>query len=554
MTFLLVFFTSLVITLFLTPFFISFLKKTKIVDFPGGRKMHKNVIPRMGGLIIFLVVLTMINAFVEDFNSVKLIVISATILVFVGIIDDVLNLNRFIKFIIQNISAIILVYYMEPLYKSVSIFGITLQNPYDYLFILLIIIGTINSINFLDGLDGLASGFSLLIFIVLLALAIRKNDTFLILLNVSLLGSILGFLKFNAFPASVFLGDTGSLVLGFFLIFISLLTSINYHNSNLDLTFPLILLGVPLLDTAKVFLLRLWLRKDPFSPDTKHQHHILQKSLNNAEFTVFIIQLFSILFILLALFYLKDYRVETTLLFFVAGAILIGIQPILLKYKLANIFNNFLKNFRKTNPNNVFVFIKSLSIASLIIMIIIAAISFSSKTSLNTQELIFLITAIFILFLVSYFQKDKNETINDLDVFINFTVFFIISKLSLPAFNFPYGDYNLIQIIHNTGFYILALLISIMIILRWKAFSGKKMLFTGIDFTIIVFILLTFLVNKILEFDYNYYLSVSFLEAFIFYIWYKITIDFKKKFTGIITVTSFLLPLAFLLYLLVLNI
>ncbi|MEE9431435.1 MAG: hypothetical protein V3V16_10365, partial [Melioribacteraceae bacterium] len=206
MTFLLVFFTSLVTTLFLTPFFISFLKKTKIVDSPGGRKIHKDVIPRMGGLIIFLVVLTMINAFVDDFDSVKLFIISVTILVFAGIVDDVINLNRFVKFLIQNISAVILVYYLQPLYSSVSLFGITFSSPYDYLILLLFIIGTVNSINFLDGLDGLASGFALLVFSVLLVLAIRKNDVFIILLTVSLLGSLLGFLRFNAFPASIFLG------------------------------------------------------------------------------------------------------------------------------------------------------------------------------------------------------------------------------------------------------------------------------------------------------------------------------------------------------------
>jgi hypothetical protein len=88
-------------------------------------------------------------------------------------------------------------------------------------------------------------------------------------------------------------------------------------------------------------------------------------------------------------------------------------------------------------------------------------------------------------------------------------------------------------------------------ILRWKAFAGKRMLFTGIDLTIIVFMLLTFIVNKVLEFDYNYYLSISFLEAFIFYIWYKIIIDFKKKYSGILTLVSFLLPISLLVTLLI---
>ncbi len=263
MTYLLVFFTSLITTIFLTPFFIDFLNKTKIVDQPGGRKIHTKAIPRMGGLIIFFIVIVMLNAFVEDFDSIKLIVISATILAFSGIIDDVLGLDNFIKFVVQNIYAIILIYYLEQHYTYVKVFGIMLNSQWDYLILLLFIVGTINSINFLDGLDGLASGFSILISSVLLALAIRKNDVFLILFNVTLLGSTIGFLRFNAFPARVFLGDTGSLILGFFLVLLSSLTAINYHESALDLTFPIILLGVPIIDTIKVFVIRIIKKRDP---------------------------------------------------------------------------------------------------------------------------------------------------------------------------------------------------------------------------------------------------------------------------------------------------
>ena len=145
MTYLLVFFTSLITTIFLTPFLINFLNRTKIVDKPGGRKIHTEVIPRMGGLIIFFVVIIMLNAFVEDFNSIKLIVISVTILVFSGIIDDVIGLDNFVKFVVQNISAIILVYYLEQHYTYVKIFGYILSSPFDYLILLLFIIGTIRT-------------------------------------------------------------------------------------------------------------------------------------------------------------------------------------------------------------------------------------------------------------------------------------------------------------------------------------------------------------------------------------------------------------------------
>lgn len=544
MTYLLVFFTSLITTVFFTPYFISFLEKTKIVDFPGGRKIHNKVTPRMGGLIIFLVVITMLNAFIEDFASIKFIIISLTILVFSGIVDDVLGLNNFIKFIIQNISAIILIFYIEALYTKVILFGISFSNPFDYLILLLFIIGTINSINFLDGLDGLASGFALLIFSVILALAIRKNDTFLILLSVSLLGSLLGFLRYNAFPAVVFLGDTGSLVLGFFLIIASFLTSINYHESNLDLTFPLILLAVPIIDTLKVFILRIIKKKDPFLGDTSHQHHIIYKSLVNQEIAVFIILIFSLAFVFVSLLYLIDYRIESLILFFVLALILLSIQPILIKYNMASIFNKATFTFKNFKIKNLKFIIKILLILSAVLIVSISTLSFSFKTSLSADELVFILITVTILLLIALFQYKNIKTIGHFNVYLNFAIFFIVTKLSLPSIFFDNINIDTLNSIQEIIFYLLSLVLSIALIFRWKVIMGSRFLFNGLDLTMMVFITLTFGVNKILEFDLNYYLSRSLLEAFIFYIWFKIVVDMKKSFEYNLTIFSFLLPIS----------
>ena len=551
MTYLLIFFASLITTIFCTPFLISFLKKTKIVDYPGGRKIHSSIIPSMGGLIIYLIVLVMLNAFIEDFNSIKLIIISVTLLVFSGIVDDVLGLNNFVKFIIQNISAVLLILYLQDYYNGISLFGIYFESPFSYLLMLVFIVGAINSINFLDGLDGLASGFAILIFSVLLALAIRKDDTFLILLTVSLLGSTLGFLRFNAFPASVFLGDTGSLVLGFFLILASCLTSINYHEEVLDLTFPLILLGVPLIDTFKVFILRIVKRRDPFTGDTSHQHHILKKSLVSHEATVFIIELFSLLFIFLALLYLKDFRVESIVLFFVFGLLFVSLHPIFAKVSVANKLNSILINLHGIPIRNLFPLIKILLIISSILIILIFFLAFSFKTSLVIEELIFLLIMVASLLGLSVFQFFKDKTSSQLNVFLNFAIFFIISKLSLPSI--INGNISLSSVlkIHEISFYILSALIAITLVLRWKALMTKKLFFNGMDLTIIVFMLLTFIINNILQFDLNYYLSISLLEAFIFYVWYKLVVDMKKRIELKLTLTSFILPISLLISLII---
>ncbi|MCW8850756.1 MAG: undecaprenyl/decaprenyl-phosphate alpha-N-acetylglucosaminyl 1-phosphate transferase [Melioribacteraceae bacterium] len=551
MTYLLIFFTSLIATIFLTPFFITFLKNSKIVDYPGGRKIHTEIMPRMGGLIIFVIVLVMINAFVEDFNSIKLIIVSATILVFSGIIDDVLGLNNFIKFVIQNISAVILIFYLEQHYTEVLLFGYTFSSPFDYLILLLFIVGTINSINFLDGLDGLASGFSILIFSVLLALAIRKDDTFLILLTVSLLGSTLGFLRFNAFPASVFLGDTGSLILGFFLILIASLTSINYHHSALDLTFPLILLALPLVDTLKVFVLRLIRKRDPFSADNSHQHHILKRSIVNHEITVFIIEIFSLVFIFISLLYLIDKRLEAVILFFIFTGLLLAIHPLLVKVNIAKFFNFLLVRIHDFPMKKIFPIISVGLFFSGILILAISILSFSYKTSLNVEEIFFLLIMVSGLLSLAIFQSKKIGDFSQVNVFLNFSIFFIISKLSLPSVFNEELTIQIITSLQEWSFYALSTILTITLVLRWKALMTRKLFFNGTDLTMVVFILLTIILNNILEFDLNYYLSISLLEAFIFYVWYKLVIDIKKTYEFGLTLLSFLLPTSLLLTLLI---
>ena len=551
MTYLLIFITSLITTIFLTPFLISFLKKTKIVDNPDGNQTDPKAIPSMGGLIIYIIVLVMLNSFVEDFDTIKLILVSATILVFLGIVNDVIGINSFVKFIVQNISAIILIIYLQNYYSDVYIFGFSIESPLNYLVLLVFIVATLNSISFMDGLDGLASRYSLLIFAIILALAIDKDDYFLILLSVSLLGSTLGFLRFNAFPASIFLGNTGSFVLGFFLILISCLTSINYQEGKLDLTFPLILLAVPLIDTIKVFFYRIFKKRDPFSSDLDHQYHILKKSFVSHEATMFIIELFSILFILISIFYLKGFRFEATLIFFILGILFISLHPIFERISVPDKINSFLVYFHQLPIKNLFLLMKFLMVFSAILILIIYLISLSHKTSLSNEELIFLLVTVSGLLGLSIFQSKSSQKIPQINIFLNFTIFFIISKLSLPTlFNEEISAISISQF-YEIAFYFLTAAISIILVLRWKALMTRKLFFTGLDLTLIIFMLLSFIVNNMLQFDLNYFLSISLLEAFIFYVWFKLVVDIRGVLELKLTIISFLMPISLIIILII---
>lgn len=553
MTYLLVFVASFITTIFLTPYFISILKKASIVDVPGGRKLHSETIPRMGGLVIFLVVLTIMNAFVQDFDAIKLLLVSSTILILVGIIDDVIGLDSFIKFIFQNIAAVVLIIYLENKFSAVELLGITLVEPLNYLVLLLFIVGTINSINLLDGLDGLASGFALLIFSIILALAIHKHDTFIILITASLIGSLVGFLRFNAFPASIFLGDTGAYILGFFFVLTTSLTSINYNDKVLDLTFPIILLGLPLIDTVKVFVVRIINKHNPFEADTSHQHYILYKNNIKHEVTVFLIEIFTLIFILLAIFYLQGLKIPSIILFVLFTVLLLMIEPFLKTINVSAKVIGILNHLKEMRIKHLKGTLKLLIFLSSVLIAVISILSFSFKSSLNTQELIFLSITMGLLLFLAFLQFQKTKQIAHLYIFLNFVIFFIVSKLSLPSLLVTSMKFSDVISIHDISFYFLVILIVISLLYRWNYFRGKKILFTGIDLTMIVFILLTFIVNKILQFDFNYYLSISLLEAFIFYIWFKVVSDLNQKYELYLALYSFVLPIALLLTLLVLR-
>ncbi len=554
MTYLLVFFTSLISTLFLTPYFISYLRKINIVDLPGGRRINKKIVPRMGGLIIFLVVLVMLNTFAEDLNSIKLLIVAVSVLMFCGIIDDVIGLKSLVKLILQNIAAVIILYYLSPKFSSLIMFGFEIPDPFQYLVLIVFIVGSINAVNLLDGLDGLASGFSLLIFSIILVLAIISNDSFLILVTVSLIGSLLGFLRFNAFPASIFLGDTGSLVLGFFLVVTALLTSLNFQPGVLDLTFPLMLLAVPIIDTIKVFFFRLMNKKNPFTADTNHLHHIIFRNNVKHEFTVFLIEIFTLAFVLLSLFYIRGFHFWTTILFFVLSISLIWLGSFFGAFKASFKIRRYYSALKELPFKKLIEYKRTLLYLSSTMILFIIVLSFPVKTTLETNEVLFLIFTCFVLLMLAYLQQSKTNKISQINVFLNFTIFFIVSKLSLPSLLVSDIHGFDLTLFHDISFIFLAILILLSFLSRAKAFSENNLFLSGIDLTMIAVIILAMIVNKVLHFDFNYFLSISLLEAFIFYLWYKVVVNIKDHLEKHLSYLSFVLPISSLLVLFIFQI
>ncbi len=285
---------ALFVTISLIPFFIKIAGKMKVFDVPDERKVHTIPIPRVGGLAIAIGVFVAVFLWKDESGFLKAYIIGSAIIVFFGIIDDVRGLNYKIKFLCQIIAALVIV-----LYGDLKITHLGALLPDNMLLpgwisipiTIVLIVGVTNAINLADGLDGLAGGICLLSFCCIGYLAFLGENTLITLISLSLIGAIFGFLRFNTYPASLFMGDTGSQFLGFSLVTISV--ALTQGTTALSPVLPIIIFGFPVLDTTMVMIHRIVEGGSPFLPDKKHFHHRLIRLgffHTEAVFVIYILQ------------------------------------------------------------------------------------------------------------------------------------------------------------------------------------------------------------------------------------------------------------------------
>jgi len=266
---------SFLITSVLIPVLIRIAPRLNLIDIPDERKRHHRPVPKVGG--IALVVGSTIPVLFLDHgdNTILFIICCSAIIAFFGFLDDILNLSPKVKFAVQIFVACLValvggikISSLGYLWDSQKFVLGTFSVPVT---IFWLVLGT-NAINLADGLDGLAAGLCLLIFCFICFLAIESRSYNIALLAFSICGAIIGFLKYNTFPAIVFLGDAGSQFLGFLA---SLLLIILTQHSMYSPVLPLLLLGVPIIDTIYVFCNRILQGKSPFQADRSHLHYLL---------------------------------------------------------------------------------------------------------------------------------------------------------------------------------------------------------------------------------------------------------------------------------------
>ncbi|HGY56902.1 MAG TPA: hypothetical protein ENK44_14435 [Caldithrix abyssi] len=257
--------------------------KYEIGSYPDERRVHTGFIPTLGGLGIYagflagVILAVVLKPELREllFPRYTGLFIAATLMVIAGLYDDWKGLNAAGKFLLQFIAVSVLIYCGWRIDVLVSPFGTPVSLgvfalPVTYLWL----IGVSNAVNLLDGLDGLAAGVSVIVSVVFLFMAVQNGDTASIFILTALIAGLLGFLRYNYHPASIFMGDTGSLFLGLMLSALSI-RIFEIQPGHIAFIVPLIALAIPIGDTSVAFFRRLNQGKHPFKPDKDHLHHRL---------------------------------------------------------------------------------------------------------------------------------------------------------------------------------------------------------------------------------------------------------------------------------------
>lgn len=278
------------------------------MDIPNERKIHKVPMPRLGGLAIYISFLLGYILYGDINVQMTSILIGSFLLIIVGIFDDVKSVPAKYKFLVQiaaAAAAAVVVLYGKLSFTELTVFGLSFHFPMivNNILAMFFIVAITNTINLIDGLDGLSSGISAIYFLTIAIIAIITNKIggIDIVLSLIMLGSTLGFLFHNFPPAKIFMGDTGSLFLGFMISVIALL---GYKVTTFtSLVVPVVVLAIPIFDTLFAILRRLLKGHSIAEADKDHFHHQLLKMKYSPVANILIIYAIDIIFAAVSILY-----------------------------------------------------------------------------------------------------------------------------------------------------------------------------------------------------------------------------------------------------------
>ena len=327
---------SFLITFFSIPTIIKISRRKNLMDEPGVRSSHLRKIPNLGGIAIFYSIGICASVFAyELFDLYKFLFASLIILLYIGVMDDIVVMRAYKKLVAQIIVSSLIVVGSDIRIRSLfGIFGIyEMEYVVSVLFTIITFIILINAFNLIDGIDGLAGGYSV-ICSALFGISYYRLGEYnypLVVLSVIIIGAVLAFLYYNLSnfrTNKIFMGDTGSMLLGFLLAFTSICfidifidrgtspTVPRYHLHSAPVVAVAILI-LPIVDTLNVIIIRLANKKSPFDADKNHIHHkLLKLNLTHRRSSFYIIVYY--LFIVATAYFLRHMNVNLLLLIVVS--------------------------------------------------------------------------------------------------------------------------------------------------------------------------------------------------------------------------------------------
>lgn len=315
---------SILLTFFIMPRLLLISHKKRLFDMPDLRKVHAMAIPRLGGITFFPIMLMSVFVtiicgvyFLLESSGVYitadgiyvqflLFIVGIILLFFVGIMDDLVGVRYQSKFLAETIAALLFPIGGLWIDNLHGLMGINELSPFIGMpLTVILVIYVINAINLIDGIDGLASGISIIALGTFGGYSILARQNFLVILVFAMIGVLVAFWYINVFGNAekgrkIFMGDTGSITLGYFISFIGLSLSSMAGTENLPVGMLLVCFStliIPLLDILRVMGVRILNHANPFLPDRNHIHHLMMKTGMRLRWVMVVLLMVSVLFI-----------------------------------------------------------------------------------------------------------------------------------------------------------------------------------------------------------------------------------------------------------------
>mgnify|MGYP000713459744 CR=1 FL=1 len=324
------FLTALLISYLAIPKLIYFAEKLRLLDDAGDRSSHKVSTPFFGGIAIFTGIICSL-LFWADIENIQYILVSILIVFIVGAIDDLRQITPFKKLIGQIIATLILIFlgdmHIDSMHGVLGVYDLPLWI--GTLFTIFVVIVITNGYNLIDGVDGLAGGIGLLSSFSFGVIALIMEQTDMALIAFTLMGAIFGFLKYNVFPARIFMGDTGSLVVGMILSILAIncikygLVTETFKLQNKGPLLAISFLAIPLFDSLRVFVIRSIKGNGPLVAGRDHIHHAFLELNYGHKYTSIVLCAISA-FLILVSYFLLEYNVNVSI------AVLAGVSYLVL--------------------------------------------------------------------------------------------------------------------------------------------------------------------------------------------------------------------------------